>query len=232
MFNKRRRSYRKGPPANQIYVPHDQRQLNPDPIPIMTEKQAQFYYKQLKDMGYIPPQIPPPDTDYQIFKIGTIDNTYGIKFQLNNDQTIRWYASLPPNLNVLDMNNQPIDQKYYDQINNKLAQNGYKIYPGKLLYDPAVYNDMSSGYLEVDGLYNSSSNDTLYTTQIQSGHNHIWTYIHTAYISTIDGSLAYMIDCDEDTADHVDHVGCVRIANLINKKYINVKAMEIIAVKT
>lgn len=232
MFNKRRRSYRKGPPANQIYVPHDQRQLNPDPIPIMTEKQAQYYYKQLKDMGYIPPQIPPPETDYQIFKIGTIDNTYGIKFQLNADQSIRWYASLPPNLNVLDINNQPLDQKYYDQINNKLAQNGYKIYPGKLLYQPALYNDQSSGYVKVDGLYNSDANTTLYSQQVQAGHNTSWNYIQTAYISSIAGDLAYMIDCDEDGYDNVNHVGCVRIAHLLNKIYINVKAMEIIAVKT
>lgn len=226
MFNKRKRSYRKGPPANQIYVPHDQRQLNPNPIPIMTEKQAQFYYRQLKDMGYIPPQ---QTQDIQVFQIATADQSYKIKFKLDADETVTWYGSLPENLNLTDMNGQPIDPQYYGQIVDKLNQNGYKTYPFLLLNEPRIENHSTDQTVPVQGIYNSASTN-FYTVNVQPGHYTSFSYIKTAKISHA-YQYVYMIDADTDYQDSASHVGCARIGE-IPLWHFTVNALVLVSVKT
>lgn len=126
MFNRRRRSYRKGPPANQIYVPHDQRKLTADPIPIMTEKQAQYYYNQLKDMGY----IPEPVDNYtpNVLLLTRANPANWLYFHLDYDQSVKNSNINATNCNVYDMNGNELDKNKYDLV-NILNQNGYKLYP-------------------------------------------------------------------------------------------------------
>ena len=72
-----RKSTRKGPKYSQIYVPHDQRQLNPPPRIIQTEKEAQNYLHQLKQMGYI--NTPKRSYEYMLFTpVGSTDSTFTI----------------------------------------------------------------------------------------------------------------------------------------------------------
>lgn len=126
MFNRRKRSYRKGPPANQIYVPHDQRNINQDPIPITTEKQAQYYYKQLYDMGYI--QEPVDNYSPNVLLITRTNPANWLYFHLDYDQSIKNSNINATDCNVYDMNGNELDKTKYDLV-NILNQNGYKLYP-------------------------------------------------------------------------------------------------------
>lgn len=126
MFNRRKRSYRKGPPTNQIYVPHDQRNINQDPIPITTEKQAQYYYKQLYDMGYI--QEPVDNYTPNVLLITRTNTANWLYFHLDYDQSVKDSNITADSCNVYDMNGNELDKTKYDLV-NILNQNGYKLYP-------------------------------------------------------------------------------------------------------
>lgn len=142
MFNKRRRSYRKGPPANQIYVPHDQRKLTNDPIPIMNESQAQFYYKQLKDMGYIPTPEPPRPLD--VIKIKMTDPDKSVLFNVDNqNQHIKDQNFNSTNCQVYDVYDNPIPLDKYDLV-NIVDENGYYLFPILAQSDLRMYNGLSS----------------------------------------------------------------------------------------
>lgn len=138
MFNNRRRSYRKGPPSNQIYVPHDQRKLTADPIPIQTEAQAQFYYKQLLDMGYI------ENRPLDVIKVEMTDPSKMVLFNVDNqNQHIKDQNFNSTNCKVYDIYDNPLPLDKYDLV-NILDENGYYLFPIIAQDDLRMYNGLSS----------------------------------------------------------------------------------------
>lgn len=130
MFNRRRRSYRKGPPANQIYVPHDQRNINQDPIPITTERQAQYYYKQLYNMGYIPQPPPPVEPPLPDIVVINSPQNISILFSINsyNQYMVNDNINSTDGFTLQDLYGNPLTISQ-DIQNNILNKNGFRLYP-------------------------------------------------------------------------------------------------------
>lgn len=153
MLINRKRSYRRGPTYRQTYVPHDQRQLNTQPTPIMDEKTAQYYLNQLKQMGYI--QQDPP----YIVTIKHKDSDGQITFDLKDDLSLGTGGTITSaNMQVLDIYGKP----YFNPlISNEdiLNRVGVKLYP-----------IMAKGGL---GVYNAdSSSQNVYFKDIDSSNAH------------------------------------------------------------
>lgn len=126
MFVKRNPG-RKGPSNRQVYVPHDQRELNPSPIPIRTQKEAEFYYKQLQGMGL----INPPTDNYkpEIIIIKKVQQNTWITFDMNEtDQSIKTSTIRSSDCDAYDIYGNKLDKTKYDLV-NILNQTGYKLYP-------------------------------------------------------------------------------------------------------
>lgn len=181
MFNRRRRSYRKGPPANQIYVPHDQRNLNQDPIPITTERQAQYYYKQLHDMGYIPDITPPTP-------VFTMPDVIVIKAHQNG------YCLFSIDSATLQMVNQNMDESpnNYDiqdvkgnvlsiDSNTKraiLEQDGYTLFPFMITSNLGFHNDYSAA---ASFMYYDADSNQRGSSEVGSGDNFNFPSLNTAF---------------------------------------------------
>lgn len=141
MLINRKRSYRRGPKYRQTYVPHDQRQLNTQPTPIMDERTAQYYLNQLTQMGYIPAS-PPPQPPY----IVTIKPKGGgkIVFEISNNLTLGSNSNInSDDMELIDINGQPYTSPTISNA-DILNQVGVHLYPIIANGSLGVFNGTSS----------------------------------------------------------------------------------------
>lgn len=199
MFIKRTRSTIRGPTQRQTYVPHDQRQVNTEPTPIKTEKMAQYYYNQLKNMGYLQQSIP------QIVTVNIINQDDYCSFDL--DATTQGFNTSNIDSNtcyLTDINGNALDIKP-DIQNNILNQQGYKLYPIIVNGDFGYFNGTESNktaYLtDMDG--GSSTSKTVSSRSYWKISTN-YSYFTQAYVAASGTNMLLILYKDNSTAGQYD----------------------------